>query len=392
MDDKGEIISSLAVDENLELQIWTKGLSPRLVVFNKNQNKRKMTRLSWLENLDRKLSIKGKTRGSVIDYTIADLMPALQRILAEYAVYTSFKPYLWRFSVTLEKVLHAPAIVFDKNEFQLMSEEKRSRLWIADTTEGSKGEGFFRPFFPLNESEKLCLPAEGIPFCESQCNTEDLFKTGTVRKLNGANLPRWYRPIRTMAAAMLLGFSFCEEDGVEFSDEIWRVGNFDKPLSFKFGDPRMKGLGRKFVGYVRHMDLMNGITVWASLDSDKDLLNDGYARKRRVDFPVGILGSVDTTVTFFEREDGMMALGCKPKIRTSSAGGGGLYYASPPQKSHEKQELVYTFSKTLYEEALKRDSFGGATDDYFTVGQLSSAKIFEAWSNNISPYIAYFAG
>ena len=62
MDDKGEILSSCDVDDNIGLQIWTKGLSPRLVVLNKKQNSRKLIRLSWLENLDRKLSIKGKKR------------------------------------------------------------------------------------------------------------------------------------------------------------------------------------------------------------------------------------------------------------------------------------------------------------------------------------------
>ena len=392
MDDKGEIVSTYEVDENLVLQIWTKGLSPRLVVFNKNQNKRKLIRLSWLEDLERKLSIKGKKRGSTVEYVLSDLLPSVQRILSEYAVYTSFRPHLWRFSVTLERVLHAPAIVFDRTELALLPEEKRSRLWIADLTGETKGEGVMRPFFPLNDRERESVSAEGMPFIENRCGVDDLFKTGVVRKLNGASMPRWHRPIRIMATAMLLGFSFCEEDGSEFSDELWRAGNSGKPLSFKMGDPRLKGLGRKYVGYVRHRDMLDRMTVWAALDSDKDLQEQGYARKRRIDFPAGLLGNVETTVTFFEREDGMMALGCKPKTRSSRSGGGGLYYASPPQKSHEKQELIYTFPTELYEEALRRDAFGGAADDYFTVGQLASAKIFEAWCENLVPYIAYFAG
>jgi hypothetical protein len=392
MDDKGEIISSYDVDENLALQIWTKGFSPRLVVFNKNQNKKKFIRLSWLEDLDRKLSIKGKKRGSMIDYTLSDLLPPLQRILSEYAVYTSFKTYLWRFAVTLEKVLHAPAIVFNENEFALLPEDKRSRLWVADLTGGNKGEGFFRPFFPLFEREKETLSQEGIPFVEDRCGVDDLFKSGAIRKLNGADTFRWHRPVRIMAAAMLLGFSYCEEDGSEFTDELWHAGNFDKPLSFKFGDPRLKGLGRKFAGYARHVGMLDEITVRASQDSDKDLQNDGYARRRRIDFPAGLLGSGDVAVTFFDREDGMMALGCKPKIKLSRGGGGGLYYASPPQKSYEKQELVYTFPRAQYERALTLDSFGGSPDDYFTVGQITSAKIFEAWCENLVPYISYFAG
>jgi hypothetical protein len=287
--------------------------------------------------------------------------------------------------------LHAPAIVFDKNEFSFLPEEKRARLWISDLTGEERGSGFFRPFFPLNEREKATIPEEGLLFLESRCGIEDLVKTGAIRKLNGANIARWNRPVRIMAAAILLGFSYCGEDGSEFTDEVWRAGQLEKPLSFKVGDTRLGGLGRKFVGYVRHMEKLNDITVWASLDGDKDLLDNGFVRKRRVDFPAGLLGSVDTSVTFFDRKDGMMALGYKPKQKYSQGGGGGLYYASPPQKSQEKQELVYTLPTSLYEQALLDDSCGGAADDYFTVGQLTSAKMFEAWCESIVPYIAYFA-
>jgi hypothetical protein len=393
MDDKGEIISSCDVDENLALQIWTKGLSPRVVILNKNQNKRKLVKLRWFENLDRKLTISGKKRGENIDYVLSDLLPVLQRILSEYAVYTAFKPYLWRFSVTFEKVLHAPALVFEKKEFSLLPEEKRARLWVADLAGDVKGEGAFLPFFPLFEAEKEIFPEGGLRFTESCCGVEDLFRTGAIRKLNGASLPRWHRPVRVTAAAMLLGFSFCEEDGEDFSDDIWRAGSFEKPLSFKLSDPRLKGLGRKFVGYVRHFDMLGTMTVQASLDSDKELQDAGYARKRRLNFPVGLLGRVETAVPFFEREVGMMALGCKPRLKTSSGGGGGgLYYVSPPQKSQEKQELIYTLPRERYETALLRDAFTGAADDYFTVGQLVGAKVFEAWSSNIVPFISYFAG
>jgi hypothetical protein len=406
MDDKGEIVSFCEVDENLTLQIWTKGLSPRLGVFNKNQNRRKLVPLRWIEDPERKLSVKGKGRGLTVDYLLSDLLPQLQRILSEYAVYTPFRACHWKFSIVLEKVLHTPAIVLNESEFSLLPEEKRSRLWIVDLTGGEKRNGFFRPFFPLSGRERSAFPGftqparapspgesfVGLPFEENRYSTEDLFRTGVIRRLNGASLPRWYRPVRIMAAAMLLGFSFCEEDGSAFCDEIWRAANHNKPLDFRFNDSRLKGLTRKFVGYVRHIDALDKIEVRASLDCEKDLQCEGYLRKRRIDFPVGLLGSVETAVTFFDRGDGMMALGCRPKIRTSGSGNGGLFYASPPQKSQEKRELIYTFPRELYEAALAQDAFGGPADDYFTVGQLASAKIFEAWCNTLSPYIAWFTG
>ncbi|MDR1731984.1 MAG: hypothetical protein LBR61_07805 [Synergistaceae bacterium] len=405
MNDKGEIVSSYTIDENLELQIWTKGLSPRLVVFNKNQNKRKLIPLRWLEDRDRKLSVKGKARGASEEYTLADLLSPLQRILAEYAVYTPFRAVHWRFSMVLEKALHTPVTVLNKSEFSMLAEDKRARLWLSDLTDENreKGTGFFRPFFPVSEGELRAFPkpeegegaepsAPKIPFTENRCSTEDLLRTGVVRALDGLNIRRWYRPVRIMAAAMLLGFSFCEEDGSEFCDEIWHAANDNKPLDLKIGDPRLKGLGRKFTGYARHMDVLDKISVWASMDSEKELLDGGYGRKRRIDFPMGFLGDVDSVVTFFDREDGHMALACKPKVQRATGGSGGLFYASPPQKSQEKQELIYTFPQEVYEKALADDAFGGANDDYFTVLQLTSAKVFEAWCETLTPYIAWFTG
>jgi hypothetical protein len=376
VDDKGEILSSCDVDENITLQIWTKGMSPRLVIYNKNQNSRKLIRLNWLENRERKLSVKGKKRGTSIEYNLAELLPHLQRILSEYAVYTSFKTHLWKFAMTLEKVLHTPAIVSEKGELSLLPEEKRSCLWIADLTDGKKGEGSFRAFFPLSEKEQKALPEARLPIAENRRGVEDLFKTGAVRKLASHTPIRWYQSVRVMAAAMLLGFSFCEEDGSEFSDELWRGENPETPLTFKINDPRLMRLGCKFTAYVRHFEALNKITTLTSYDGNKELQDDHYTRKRRIDFPVGLLGDVEHSVTFFEREDGMMALNCTPRSVTL----------------RHKGDLVYSFPLDVYTRALADDSFGGSADDYFTVTQLASAKAFEQWMNNIIPYIASFAG
>ena len=372
MDDKGEILSSCDVDENICLQIWTKGLSPRLVIFNKNQNSRKLIKLSWLENLDRKLSIKGKKRGESVEYGLSDLLPYVQRIISEYAVYAYFKPRLWKFAAMLEKALHAPAIISEKGELALLPEDKRSCLWIADLTGGKRGEGFFRPFFPLLGKEKSALPEEGLPIVENKRGVDDLFKTGIVRKLEVHTPLRWHRPIRVMGAAMLLGFSFCDEDGSEFTDEFW-AGEFP-PV--KIDDIRLLGLGRKFVSYVRHFDALDKIEVRTSLDSDKELQDAQYSRKRRVEFQGGAIGDVAYSVTFFEREDGAIAIGCKPRAATP----------------RHKGELIYSLPASLYAQALIEDSLGGAADDYFTVAQLASAKAFERWSNSVLTYIGSLTG
>ncbi|MDR2523348.1 MAG: hypothetical protein LBC93_06575 [Synergistaceae bacterium] len=369
MDDKGEILSSSEVDENIDLQIWTKGMSPRLVICNKNQNSRKLIRLNWLENRERKLSVKGKKRGESVEYNLADLLPHFQRILSEYAVYTSFKPRLWKFAMTLEKTLHTPAIVTDKGELSLLSEEKRSSLWLADLTEGKKGEGNFRPFFPLSDKEKDALPEGGLLITENRRGVEDLFKTGVVRRLATREPARWYRSVRVMGAAMLLGFSFCQEDGGDVSDDLWREDDPSRSAGLN-----LMGLGRKFVAYVRHFAALDAIEMRISLDSDKDLQDQGYARKRRIEFPAGLLGDVDYSVTFFDREDGVMALGCKPKAATS----------------RHKGEMLYLFPTPVYDQALTNDCLGGAPDDYFTVSQITAAKTFDAWADSIIPYVSSF--
>ena len=373
MDDKGEILSSCDVDENIGLQIWTKGVSPRLVIFNKNQNSRKLIRFNWLENLDRKLSVKGKKRGESVEYSLTNLLPHVQRIISEYAVYASFKPRLWKFAATLEKTFHTPAIVSDKGELALLPEDKRSCLWIADITGGKKGEGNFRPFFPLSEKERGVLPEGGVPITENKRGVDDLFKTGVARKLAVQSPLRWHLPIRVIGAAMLLGFSFCDEDGSDFTDEFWS----DDVHSIKNDDPRLRGLGRKFVGYVRHFEALREMEMRSSLDSDKELQEANFARKRRIEFHEGTIGDVAYSVTFFEREeDGAMALGCKPRAATTRHNG----------------ELIYTLPASVYAQALLDDSLGGAADDYFTVTQLTSAKSFEKWLNSVETYTSSLTG
>jgi hypothetical protein len=371
MDDRGEIVSSYDVDENMALQIWTKGLSPRLVVFNKNQNSRKLIRFNWLERTDRRLSIKGKKRGESVEFVLSDLLGPLQHILLEYAVLSHFRTRLWKFTMALEKVLHAPVLVTEKGELALLPEEKRSCLWLADFTEGRKGEGFFRPFFPLSDPERKVLSEEGLPVVANRRSADDLLKTGVIRKLASLRPDRWHRPVRVIAAAVLLGFSFCEEDGSEFSDELWD----ESAPPLKFNDPRLLGLGSKFVGFVRHFDALAQMTADISMDSDADLQNDGYARKRRILIPAGLSGDVEYSVTFFDREDGSAALGCKPKAVTS----------------RHRGELIFKLPSGLYEQALTHDAGGGAPDDYFTVIHLIAGRGFQVWLNRIMPYICSFA-
>ena len=133
----------------------------------------------------------------------------------------------------------------------------------------------------------------------------DLLKTGVIRQLAKANPARWHSPVRLTAAAMLLGFSFCDADGSDFVDLLWRgeespaAPNISKPsepgkISFALRDPRLVGLGYKLAAFVRHIEAVDQIEERISLDSDKELQEQGYERKRRLSFPDGSVGDVSS--------------------------------------------------------------------------------------------------
>ncbi len=390
MNDKGEIVSTFDVDENIALQIWTKGFMPRLSVFNKNQNSRKLIKLSWLEKMDRKLSIKGKKGTAAKAYEVGDFLPAVQRILSEYAVYTMFRPKMWKFAVELEKIIHTPELVSDKSMLALLSEEKRSSLWLADLS-GETGRGpLFRPFFSIGESEKGVLESD-LLIKNNARDMEALFQTGAIRTLVDSNPARWYSPVRLTAAAMLLGFSFCDYDcdDSEFIEALWRNSDRkeipgkpkakakvnDAP-SFTMHDSRLCGLCYKLTAFIRHFEAVKSMGTRISLDSEKDLLEEGYTRKRRVSFPENTVGDVSYSVTFFDNDAGSMAISCKPK---------------GPTLRH-KGELIYTFPTKTYEDALVNDSVSGSKDEFFTTTQLARAHQFSVWYNCVALYVSSFAG
>ena len=146
----------------------------------------------------------------------------------------------------------------------LLSEERRFSLWIADFTEEDKKRGNFRPFFPLSPEEGQALSAK-LDIRNDERTADHLLKTGAVRQLAGARPARWHSPVRIAATAMLLGFSFCQADGSDFVDLLWRgegppkMPGTPKPaepgkVSFTLRDPRIMGLGHKLAAFIRHFD------------------------------------------------------------------------------------------------------------------------------------------
>ena len=386
---EGKIISTCDIDDNLALQIWTRGKTPRLSVLNKNKNSRKLIHISWIEKRDRNLSINGKKPGEVFNYQISDLEPAVGKILAEFAVRTNFKLKYFKAVVDLEKALARPEPAGSKADLAMLTEAKRSSLWIADCSD-NKNSGRFRPFFPLNDNE-AALFTEGRMNISSiaERGIENLIKTGITADLRSVNPGRWLNPIRVTAAAMLLGFSYCGMDGTKMADALWTAGEKQKSINpnaipmkipekrLSLSDPELMGLGFKLTAFMRHFYIIDKIKIDYVDDSTKFLQEAGYERQRRFDFNAGTLGDVPYRTTFFENPDeGMTAFGCNPKMQTARHNG----------------DMLITLPTETYKAALKMNTMSENEDDFFTATRLVWAKQFSDWYENIKPYVKGFAG
>lgn len=388
MDEQGKIISTCDVDANLALQMWTRGKTPRLSVMNKNKNSRKLIHVSWVEKQDRTLAINGKSQGETFTYSVRDFEPAIQKILADYSVRAgNFKEKFAKLSIDLERALLRPETIMSASELALMSEDKRSALWIADCSVKDKNR--FLPFFQISEEEAAVIPEEKLKIASpAMRSTEGLIKTGVTVALKEVNPERWHNTIRVTAAAMLLGFSYCGADGTKTTDEIWSEGEKKPPKEIgqtamkvpakkiSLHDASLLRLGYKMTAYLRHYYAIDDIEVLYVADSEKELNESGFSRSRRIDFNTGTLGDVPYRVTFFENPDeGMTAFGCNPRMQTARHTG----------------HMVIMLPTDSYKQALKDDTFG-TEEDFFTITRLLWAKQFKTWYETIKVYVSKFAG
>lgn len=388
MDEQGKIISTCDVDANLALQMWTRGKTPRLSVMNKNKNSRKLIHISWVEKQDRTLAINGKSQGETFTYSVRDFEPAIQKILADYSVRAgNFKEKFAKLSIDLERALLRPETIMTASELALMSEDKRSALWIADCSVKDKNR--FLPFFQISEEEAAVISEEKLKIASpAMRSTEGLIKTGVTVALKEVNPERWHNTIRVTAAAMLLGFSYCGADGTKTTDEIWSEGEKKPPKEIgqtamkvpakkiSLHDASLLRLGHKMTAYLRHYYAIDDIEVLYVADSEKELNESGFSRSRRIDFNTGTLGDVPYRVTFFENEEeGMTAFGCEPRMQTAIHTG----------------HMVIMLPTDSYKQALKDDTFG-TEDDFFTITRLLWAKQFKTWYETIKVYVSKFAG
>ena len=389
MEEQGKIISSCDIDENLALQIWTRGRTPRLSVFNKVKNNRKLIHVSWVEKRNRTLTINGRRRDQTVTYTVRDFEPAIQKILTEYVARTNFKLKYFKLVVDLEKAINRPELISRESDFALMTEEKRSSLWIADSTGDDKGMGIFLPFFPMSDAEAAVAPDNKLEFNDIKMRgVEGLMNTGVPAELKKANPERWHNVVRVTAAAMLLAFSYCGAEGTATAESIWSEGEKKPPTQLgqiamktpvkklSIHDAGLMRLGHKLTAYLRHFYYVDEVKVDYVDDSAKFLQEAGYDRSRRVDFNTGTLGDVPYRVTFYTNETtGMTAFGCNPRMQTA----------------RHKGDMLIVVPTETYKQALKNDTMGNP-DDFFTITRLLWAKQFKAWYENLKPYVKGFAG
>ncbi|MBQ6003014.1 MAG: hypothetical protein IJL18_09195, partial [Synergistaceae bacterium] len=331
MEEQGKIFSSCDIDSNLALQIWTRGKTPRLSILNKCKNSRKLIHIAWVEKRSRTLSISGKKPGENITYNVADFEPAIVKILTEYFARTNFKVKYFKMVIDLEKAIHHPEPVSNKADFAMMTDDKRSSLWIADCSGGDRNTGIFRPFFPLTPEESELLTEDRRRISSLQMrSTEGLFKLGLPELLKKANPERWHNTLRVTAAAMILGFSYCGADGSKTSDYFWTAG--EKPVNLNpnvtvlkapvkklsIHDAELMRLGHKFTAYLRHCYKLGDVEIDYADDSGKELQEAGFTRTRRMDFNTGTIGDVPYRVTFYvNEEEGLTAFGCNPRMQTA---------------------------------------------------------------------------
>ena len=391
MEEQGKIVSTCDIDTNLALQMWTRGKTPRLSIMNKNKNSRKLIHISWVEKRNRTLAINGKKAGETFNYVVKDFESAIQKILEEYAARTNFKVKYLKLVIDLEKAINHPETISTQGDFAMMTDEKRSSLWIADCSGGDRNSGVFRPFFPLNDDEAAVIPEEKMTFSSlATKNTEGLIKTGAVSELKRVNPERWHNTVRVTAAAMLLGFSYCGGDGSKTADALWTAGEKPKNLNpnvtvmktpvkkLSINDPDLIHLGHKLAAYIRHFYYADKVDIRYIIDSNKELRDAGFEKTRRIDFNTGTLGDVPYRVTFYENaEREIMAFGCNPRMQTARHTG----------------DMVIMIPTEIYKNALKNDSIGGSSEnDFFTIIRLLWARQFKAWYLNLKPYVKKFAG
>ncbi|EHM09516.1 hypothetical protein TheveDRAFT_0347 [Thermanaerovibrio velox DSM 12556] len=371
-----EEIANLRVDENLTLTMHLTDGSPMVNIINNGTGKKKAVSPSWFLEEGRELHIKTGPKSSA-SYTVAQLDKALSQLITHGMTHPAVKPMIWQTFRALTDILHQPKMVIRENEFNMLPEEKRFSLWLGWVMPGAP-MGRLIPCFPVQEKEREVLLSgaegnldEGLKMESQEVGVQGLQKRGIITKLMRVNPQRWYTPVMTSAAAAVLGMVEPQNptEDTSLAHKIWGqrgevqvVGSLDRSEMA----PYASDLCRRIVAFIRHFYDLTLIEVERTIDGHDLLLKEGFGRRERVEFPVGVLGKQVYQVTVYvQKEGGLGAI---------------LYH---PVGNSMLKDWILRYPLEVYSNALKNDSCSSMEDPNVTLLNILRAVRFQAWMERI---------
>ncbi|MCF4114369.1 MULTISPECIES: hypothetical protein [Dethiosulfovibrio] len=369
----GGILCSQDLDDNVSLQIWRGEGAPRLGIYNKTKERMKPVRFSWLEDPSRVLKMQ-HGRGQSTEYDMDSICKIVRGLLESMSRDLTFRSMCLRTAVLLQDMAIVPKVVMDKKDFALLPETKRRSLWLTDLSDG-KNNGAFLPCFDVTDEESELFLKNGDELyldLPKGADIRDIRSTSIVSKLTAVDPVRWYMPFQIGAMGVLMGFSAVGGESIDFADSLWR--GYDKKSFLRKVDDlegqakvQASKMAMALVSLVRHWPYLQALEYREHYDSEGDLKERGYSRKRRFDIPQGQLGDISYVVTVYDNGEGHIAIGCKGNGRTSLHDG----------------DMIFEMPDHVYGRSMASDACGSSPDETYSIVSLIRAWRTYVWCRRV---------
>ena len=373
-----EEIAHLPVDEHMTLSFILTESSPMVTIHNNDTGKRRSVALSWFLQEGREMHVRTGPRATRT-YTVQELDETLSSLVTLAMAHPLVKPLIWQTFRTLTEVLHQPKVITRESEYGMLSEEKRTALWLSWMLAGAS-VGRLIPCFPAQGQELELLEKhtaggpwkEGVRVTAQENGVAALQKKGILTSLMRATPQRWYLPLMVASSSAVLGMVEAgnDEDGNFLAHQLWKQraevrkpgGTMDRAVIA----PAAADLTRRLVAFIRHFYELPLIDCELTVDGHEQLLKENYGRRDRIDLPAGQLGKAEYVITSYTQKDSALgALVYHPKGRTVL------------------KDCVLRYPHQVYPQALDNDSCGSIPDNNVTVLNLLRAVRFQAWMERI---------
>jgi hypothetical protein len=286
----------------------------------------------------------------------------------------TFRSMCLRTAVLLQDMAIVPKVVMDKKDFALLPETKRRSLWLTDLSDG-KNNGAFLPCFDVTDEESELFLKNGDELyldLPKGADIRDIRSTSIVSKLTAVDPVRWYMPFQIGAMGVLMGFSAVGGESIDFADSLWR--GYDKKSFLRKVDDlegqakvQASKMAMALVSLVRHWPYLQALEYREHYDSEGDLKERGYSRKRRFDIPQGQLGDISYVVTVYDNGEGHIAIGCKGNGRTSLHDG----------------DMIFEMPDHVYGRSMASDACGSSPDETYSIVSLIRAWRTYVWCRRV---------